>query len=185
MEKGNNELSSSFSLSELRLPTSELQTLQVTLISKIFHFSMYCCSSEWIQFWGATRRSCRAKPKTPPELSRARSWGCDHHLDIGLILVQEERTSSMLLSSSFQVPPAAGILVSLTLCKRFFQAPSPQSLENCKSRAKPWYSELTFPRENSPEKILISGVFQSSVNAFVFLIIPASTGSSGGFFHMF
>lgn len=84
-------------------------------------FSMYCCSSEWIQFWGVTRKSCgflQSRTKTHPKLLRAHSRGCDHHWDIGFILVQEKRTSSMLISSSVQVPPAAGALVPLTLCKK-------------------------------------------------------------------
>lgn len=65
MEKGNNELSSSFSLSEFWLPTLEL-LLQVTLISKIFHFPCIVAlqnGSRSGERRGKAADFCRAKPK--------------------------------------------------------------------------------------------------------------------------
>lgn len=135
---------------------------------------------------GSDEDFCRADP----ELIQSSAEPIPGAVTItGSILVQEKRTSSTPISSSFQVPPAAAALVPLTLCKKpkdysNLQVPRVWKTANPDPNLGTLSSLFHGKSWNSPEKILISGVFQSPVNAssaFVFLIIPASTGSSGDF----
>lgn len=112
-------------------------------------------------------KSCaflQSKTKTHPELPRAHSRGCGHHWDSGP--GAEEQLPAHL--QQCQVPPAAAALVPLTLCKKpegYSKLQVPRVWKTANPHPNLGALSSSF-HGNSPEKILISGVFQRSMNAF-------------------